>query len=99
MAKDELIVSITTLSNKIDKLILHQKRLYEKIEELEETNAELRNQHQLDNKELEKARKEIQFLSLSHRLADSPEALFQAKADVARLIRTIDNCIRLIMED
>ncbi|MCH5235705.1 MAG: hypothetical protein J1E16_10460 [Muribaculaceae bacterium] len=99
MAKPELISSLTILSKKIDNLLETQKKLQEKVNYLENINQALRNQHDEDVKIIEKAQKDIDYLSLSHRLADSPEALIEARNNVSKLIRTIDSCIRLIKED
>ena len=99
MAQPELIISISRLSKQIDSLLETQKKLEEKLEELENENNELKKQHENDVEALSIARKDIEFLSLTHRLADSPEALIKARNTVSKLIRTIDSCIRLINED
>lgn len=99
MVNQELIQSISLLSNKIDGLLRQQKKLREKVNKLELQNQELQLLHQQDKASLLDAQKKIEFLSLSHRLADSPEALIQARNNVSRLIRTIDKCIQMINED
>ncbi|MCH5227412.1 MAG: hypothetical protein J1F16_06325 [Muribaculaceae bacterium] len=99
MAKPELLQSISSLAKKIDALSNQNLSLMQRIKELEDSNRLLSIQHLNDVKELEKAQKEIEFLSLSHRLAASPEALVEARNKVSSLIRTIDSCIRLIKED
>ena len=99
MAQPELIISISRLSKQIDSLLETQKKLEEKLEELENENNELKKQHENDVAALSIAKKDIEFLSLTHRLADSPEALIKARNTVSKLIRTIDSCIRLINED
>lgn len=99
MAKPELIASISQLSNTIDRLLKKQEKMTERIRELEVINEELRNQHLLDSETIQKYEKKIEFLSLSHRLASSPEALIQARKMISGLIRTVDNCIQMINED
>ena len=99
MAKPELILSISRLSRRIDDLIEYQSTLQKKVNDLELLNRELKEQHDKDVAALAKAHKDIEFLSLSHRLADSPEALIEARTIVSKLIRTVDNCIRLINEE
>ena len=99
MAKPELLQSITILSKKIDILLQQQKSLQERIDNLEMQNQELRKQHDVDVSLLDKAKKNIEFLSVSHRLAATPEALISARNKVSKLIRTIDSCIRMINED
>ena len=99
MAKPELINSISILSRKIENLIEQQKSLTERVFVLEQENQILRNQHKEDLIVISKAQKEIEFLSMSHRLANSPEALISARNKISQLIRTIDSCIRIIKED
>ena len=99
MAGPELIHSMSVLSKRIDNLLSQITNLQLRVYKLETENAELRKQHLEEVSKLENARKEIEFLSVSHRLADSPEALISARQKVAKLIRTIDNCIRMINED
>lgn len=99
MAKPELISSIANLSKKIDKLIETQKKLQKRVTELELANQELRTQHEEDLNKISKAQKDIEYLSLSYRLADSPEALVEARNKISKLLRTVDSCIRLINED
>lgn len=99
MAKPELISSISSLSKKIDTLLESQVKLLNRVKYLENLSTELMKQHEEDVRLIEKAQKDIDYLSLSHRLADSPEALVEARNKISKLIRTIDNCIRLIKED
>ena len=49
--------------------------------------------------QLTQARLEIEFLTLSHRLADSPEALANARATISRIIRKVESYIALIKSD
>ena len=99
MAKPVLIQTIDSLSKKIDSLLENQKSLFEKVKALEKENQRLILMHDEDNKQLEKAQQDIEFLTLSHRLADSPEALIAARNKISQLIRTIDSCILMIKEN
>ena len=99
MAKPELIQSIEQLSRKVDSLMSQLSDSQDKIRELELRNAMLEKQHLDDTATILQARKDIEFLSVSHRLAASPEALVEARQKIAALIRNIDSCIRLIIED
>lgn len=99
MAQPELLQSITKLSKKIDSLLDQQKKLQDRIVLLEKSNLELISQHENDIKMLEKANKEIEYLKVSYRLASSPEAIISARNKISGLIRTIDNCIRILNED
>lgn len=99
MAKSELIALISTLNKKIETLLNQQQRVLVQNKKLEEEMKELKQQHLADTEALIEANKKIEFLSLSHRLADNPEALAAARRKVSKLLGTIDNCIRLIKEN
>lgn len=99
MAKPLLIQALSKLSKKVDALMIAHKKLSLRVRELEEENNRLRWQHRQDTEALQKAYKDIEFLSMSHRLADSPEALVAARNKISKLLRTIDSCIRMIKED
>lgn len=99
MAKPELIIAINNLSQKVDYLLERLKETQDKVVELEKEAEILRARHQEDTRALQIARKDIEFLTLSHRLADSPEALNSARNKISQLIKTIDSCIRMIKED
>lgn len=99
MARPELIQTIALLSRKIDTLLKQLEGLKARISELEITNSDLQKRHQEDQKLLQQAKKNIEFLSLSHRLAATPEALLSARKNIADMIKTIDSCLSLINED
>lgn len=99
MAKPELIQSVTTLSGKVDSLLEQVKSLNDKVISLQKENSELRRRHLDDINELELAKRDIEFLSLSHRLAGSPEALVKARAKITKILDTIDSCIQIINTD
>ena len=99
MAKSDLINSINLLSKKIDRLLEERNVLLLKIQELQKENRDLKIQAQNNAIIIENSRKDIEFLSLSYRLADSPEALVEARKEISSLLRTIDSCIRILKED
>jgi len=41
----------------------------------------------------------VEFLTMSYRLADSPDTIVSARRRIARLIRTIDSCISMLKEE
>ena len=79
--------------------------LIERYAALQQQNKELREEidrlrydlTQL-NRDIERLREENQFPILSHRLADSPQAVADARQLVAAMIRDIDRCISRIKE-
>ena len=61
--------------------------------------AALRDELEECREELRVARMEVDFLTVSHRLADSPANLISARRRVQRLIAKIDRCVALLKED
>lgn len=99
MAQNQLLYSLSILSERIECLLRQQNLLQKRIEELEQRNNELVDQHLKDLKKIEKAKQDIEFLIVSHRLADSPDTIISTRRKILGLIRTIDNCIRIIKEE
>ncbi|MCH5233387.1 MAG: hypothetical protein J1E78_07065 [Muribaculaceae bacterium] len=99
MSDDKLIQSLSILHQKIDKLIEQRNNLQARILILESENKELKDIIEADKRKLAKADQDIEFLTMSHRIADTPEKLISARQHISKLIRTIDNCIRMINED
>ena len=60
---------------------------------------ELRLQLEECREQLRQARLEVDFLTVSHRLADSPENIISARRRLQRLIAKIDRCVSLLKED
>ena len=99
MATNQLLQTLSELNSKIEELLRIQESLKEKVSELEKKNLFLMNQHEKDLLLLENAGKDIEFLSLSHKLAESPDNLISTRRLLIRLIGTINNCIRMIKEE
>ena len=70
-----------------------------KLEMLEKEKESLKEQLAECQSELQTAKMEVDFLTISHRLADSPENLISARRRVQRLIAKIDRCVSLLKED
>lgn len=60
---------------------------------------ELRQQLDECRQELREAKMEVDFLTVSHRLADSPQHIISARRRLQRLIARIDRCVSLLKED
>lgn len=93
-----LLQLIDALADNIDKLSDSDSAGRRRAEELQAENADLRLELSLRDAEIDRLRQEVTFLTLSHRLADGPEKLVDARRLIARLIRTIDVCIALLKE-
>lgn len=55
-------------------------------------------QLRLTRQELDRAKSDVQFLRVSHRLASSPDSLVEARRLIAGLIRNIDKAIAELKE-
>lgn len=98
-----MALPLTTLLRKIQDKIAglgeQNQRLQARIAQLEQENEQLRLDLDEKQKELEAARTDVEFLTMSHRLASSPDTIISARRHIARLIRTIDNCISMLKEE
>lgn len=99
MADSQLITILSNLNSKIERLIENQKILRERINELEKQNSVLEAALLNDKLIIEQANKNIEFLSMSYRLADDPETIILTRRRIAWLIGTINDCIRMINEE
>lgn len=99
MVQPQLIQALSNLQKKIESLVSENKILKERIQYLEIENADLRAIHDSDQLDLGNASKDIEFLSISHKLAESADNIILARKKISRLIRTLDNCIRMINEE
>ena len=61
-------------------------------------NEDLRRQAAETGRERDKALLDADYLSVSHKLADSPESLVSARRHISRLIRNIDRCLDMLKE-
>ena len=66
--------------------------------ELEEENADLRRKEADALSLRDKALLDVEYLSVSHRLAEDPDSLIETRRVIAGLIRNIDRCIAMLKE-
>lgn len=91
-----------TLDDVMRKISLLEERiitLSSKCEELQKANDDLSYSLSLKEKALDKAKTDIEYLTLSHRLADSPDTLIEARRQITSLIRRVEKAIRLATDD
>ncbi len=89
---DGLITKVTRLGDRIETLERQNSGLKAKVAELEERLAEERDAHS-------RARLDADYLTMSHRLADSPDTIIATRRRISALIRTIDRCISMLKDD
>lgn len=89
---DDILVKLSRIEER-------HRALERRCRELEEANADLQYQLRQTQSELEQSRRDAEFLTLSHRLAESPAALVQARKIIASMIRRVDKAISLAGDD
>lgn len=94
-----LIPLLHTLDTKISQLADLNQSLHARIESLEEENQNLRLELEETKSRLKQAETDAQFLTMSHRLAQSPDTIISTRRHIARLIRNIDKCISMLKEE
>lgn len=94
-----LLSTLSDLNEKISRLAGVQEALKTRIKELEKENETLKAELKESRDQLDKARTDVEFLTVSHRLAENPDTIIATRRRIARLIRTIDNCISMIKEE
>lgn len=94
-----LLSILNDLNGKITLLAREQLSLKDRIKELEAENDDLKSLLKESENKLKKALTDVEFLTMSHRLADNPDSIVATRRHIARLIRTIDNCISMIKEE
>lgn len=99
MAQQQLLNSLSELNAKIELLIENQKKLKQEIKELQIKNNMLEEMHQADMMIHSQDEKDIEFLTVSHRLANSPDTIISTRQKLIGLIRTINKCIRMLNEE
>lgn len=89
----------------LQKLKATQSGLRQEMENLRQRNRELEEEARDARRSAEEAEKrrdeallEVEYLKVSHRLADSPDTIVETRRTIAGLIRNIDRCIAMLKE-
>lgn len=95
---DLLFQSIKDLRKEITRISLLVSGLKEENSKLKSENEELHRRLAEKESDLAKAQSDVDFLTVSHRLADNPDALVSSRRHIARLIRNLDTAISMLKE-
>ncbi|MDE6741614.1 MAG: hypothetical protein K2J58_04715 [Muribaculaceae bacterium] len=90
---------IAELRAKMEQLAAQRDSAIKAQETLAKETEALRDELETCREQLREARLEVDFLTVSHRLADSPANLVSARRRLQRLIAKIDRCVSLLKED
>lgn len=93
-----LSVLVAELTGKVKMLANRYSGLQAYCDSLRAENEALRHDLKMTREELDKVALDNRFLTLSHKLAQGPEALVDARKMIAAMIRDIDKCIAQLKE-
>lgn len=89
---------IMDISSKLEKLMARYESVLEERNSLEHENAELHSEILRLRNILKERETDVEYLTMSHRLASDPNTLVTARRQVEGLIRDIDKCISQLKE-
>ncbi len=90
---------LTEIREKIERLAAERDEARARTAQLEERVSDLETELEETRARLHKASLDVEFLTVSHRLADNPDALVTARRTIASLIRKVDSAINLLKND
>ncbi len=93
-----LISTLERLDARIKEVTMQRARLMDRNRELEEENESLRRALAEAKSDRDRALLDAEYLTVSHRLADSPDTLIDTRRHIAKLIRNIDRCLEMLKE-
>lgn len=91
--------SMASLEPKIRALAAQRDDALSLLEEALKENDRLRLELQTTRSKLQESMVETEYLSLSHKLADNPQALAQARSTVRKMLAKVEKAITLLEED
>lgn len=83
----------------IDTLVSQRDEALRELREAREEAASLRRELAATREELKKSRLDTEFLTLSRRLAASPQALAEARSTVRGMLARVDRALALLRDD
>lgn len=95
---DSLHTTLAQLKEKIIELKERNAHLEARALELEISNEDLKQKAQAAEEARRRSELDIEYLKVSHRLADSPDTLIETRRHIAQLIRNIDRCLDMLKE-
>lgn len=90
---------LEVLSQQVMALAAQRDRARKLLKAAEEEIRDLKVRNSEIEQELHQKNLDIEFLVLSHKLADNPQALAEARATIRRLIGRVDKTLELLKGD
>lgn len=96
---NDLSVLLASLQQKISMLAAQRDDALQRLEVALKNNDKLKEQLENSQRLLQQRNMDAEFLSVSHKLADNPQALADARATIKKMILRVEKAIRLLEED
>lgn len=93
------IAKLAEIRKKISQLAAQRDAAIARIADLESHVSDLESDLTETREALDRAKLDAEFLTVSHRLADTPEALVVTRRKILSLIRKVDSAINLLKND
>lgn len=93
---ESLLVKLERLRTAATEMAERNARLAARNAQLESENEELRRAAQQADADRQRAELDVEFLRVSHRLADNPDSIIETRRHIAKLIRNIDRCLEML---
>lgn len=90
---------LVLLKSKIELLASQRDEALRRLADSEEEKKLLESEIKALKEKLHKSELDREFLQVSHKIADTPQALADARALVKGMIKRVDNAISFLMED
>lgn len=90
---------LSGIREKIEELKSQRDEALNRIKALRSEIDDLKAELDDTRKSLHQSRLDAEFLTLSHKMADTPEALVKSRKLIADLIRKVDSVINLVQND
>lgn len=90
---------LVLLKSKIELLASQRDEALRRLADSEEEKKLLESEIKALKEQLHKSELDREFLQVSHKIADTPQALADARALVKGMIKRVDNAISFLMED
>lgn len=87
------------LTGYIETLAAQRDEARRQLRKAQEEAADLRNELKKTLEELHKARLDVEYLTISHKLAENPQAVAQAREAIKGMVRRVDKAIALLKSD
>lgn len=94
----ELQATLNRIISKSEVLVERYKLLKSEKEAVEQENGELKAQLTKLNAEIEKMRRDYEYLQMARMVAPTRESVAQSHAIITKLVQDVDKCISQLME-